>query len=314
MHLNTRLVLISLILVSSLLLSCASDDDESITPVSFSPAGMKLIAATGQSFVMGSATGLEDEQPTHTVSFASNFWMDSTEVTQGQYESLMSAHYPTYTTPTWFEPYGIGDRLPAYHVYWSDAVLYCNARSVAEGLDSVYTYSSITGTSGNLCELNDVASDLTKNGYRLPTEAEWEYACRGGTTRDLYWGEDYDPYPATSSDTTEVGTYAVWYHNSYELGGDVDDFGPHLVGSKLPNAYGLYDMAGNLYEWCHDWYGEYSSNSATDPTGPETGEYHCVRGGSWGSDVYYLRSSCRAFSVADYLYYFIGFRTVIRAQ
>jgi formylglycine-generating enzyme required for sulfatase activity len=277
----------------------------------FVPAGMVRIAAAGRSFQMGSATGLSDEQPVHQVTFAGDFWLDSTEVTQGRYDALMLQSYAAYLTPSWHAPYGVGAQYPAYAVYWSDAVLYCNARSRRDGLDSVYSYSAIRGTPGNLCELDNVSADLSKNGYRLPTEAQWEFACRGGVSADYSWNRQYDPYPATAADSVELGQHAVWFANAWIYGADSASFGTHAVASKTANPYGLFDMTGNLYEWCHDWYGEYSVGAVTDPSGPVSGDWHCLRGGSWGSHANYLRASNRTFTVPDYLYYFIGFRVAL---
>lgn len=303
-----------LVMTALLLLSCSSDKKTTNPPTTFSPAGMVLIQAKDVSFQMGSSGNLDNEQPVHTVTFSADFWMDTTEVTQVDYEAVMSQAYTAYTTPSWHDPYGLGTRYPAYYVTWGDAALYCNARSLRDGLDTVYTYSAIVGTPGNMCELTNAAYDLTKSGYRLPTEAQWEFAARGGTTTDFSWGKDFDPYPETSSDTTEVNNHAVWYMNAWQYGAEEPEFGTHQVASKLPNAYRLYDMAGNLYEWCNDWYGDYSSGPVTDPTGPTTGDWRCTRGGSWGNHTQYLRSSNRTFFIPDYTYYFIGFRAVVPAQ
>lgn len=299
-----------------LLLSCSGDSDNPVNDDQdrYSPVGMVLINSKDQSFQMGSQVGAEDERPVHTVSFTNDFWMDSTEVTQGDYDALMCEYYVDYLTPLWSDQFGLGDNYPAYEVYWGDAALYCNARSRRDGFDTVYTYTSIIGTPGSLCELEGVEIDFASNGYRLPTEAEFEYASRGGVETDFYWGKDYGLYPATSADTVEISDNAVWYANSWWYGSESLEYGTHAVAEKEPNGYDLFDMAGNLYEWCSDWYGEYSSAAAIDPTGPDSGEWRCVRGGSWGSGASALRSASRTFDVPGYMYYHVGFRVVLPAQ
>ncbi|MDH7515454.1 MAG: formylglycine-generating enzyme family protein [Bacteroidota bacterium] len=275
---------------------------------------MVKIPAKGKSFSMGSATGSADERPVHQVSFTYDFWMDTTEVTQGDYDAVMRAVYPGYIAPSWHAPYGVGARYPAYQVEWDDAALYCNARSKREGLDTVYRYTGITGVPGNGCKLEGVSVDFAANGYRLPTEAEWEYACRARSTTDYSWGKTFGPYPATSADTADFSAHAVWAGNSWMLSSDNPAFGTHPVASLLPNAWGLYDMSGNVWEWCNDWYDAYTASAATDPRGPSSGAWRVLRGGSWGNDAAVLRSSQRTFTVPDYQYYFIGFRTVRPAK
>ncbi len=312
MHYLLRFLLFTLVisLLAGITVSC-SDDSDSVTPNSFTPEDMVFISSTNATFQMGSESGLWDEVPVHTVSFTYSFWMDETEVTQADYATVMAEAYTDYASPNWLAPHGVGDEYPAYAISWSDAVLYCNARSQRDNLDPVYTYSSITGEPGNFCELVDPVCDMTKSGYRLPTEAEWEFACRAGTTTDFYWGKDCDPYPATSADSTELSTYAIWYGNSFIFGSDNSSFGTQPVGQTTPNEYGLYDMAGNVFEYCNDWYGEYSADDVTDPTGPETGDFHSMRGGSWGNNAFNLRASNRTVIAPDYIYYFIGFRVVL---
>jgi len=272
---------------------------------------MILISASDSSFQMGSENGNSDEKPVHTVSFTYNFWMDMTEVTHSDYHNVMSITYADYNKPPWGNPYGVGDNYPVYAVEWGDAALYCNARSKQAGLDTVYSYTGIQGRPGDGCFLNGLAINYSANGYRLPTEAEWEYACRAGTTTDFYWGKDFDPYPAISEDTTEVNNYAVWCGNSWNFSAESPDFGTHPVATKMPNSFGLYDMSGNVFEWINDWYSDYSSESQVDPTGSETESYHFVRGGSWGNWAIFLRSANRQFSSPDYYLYFCGFRTVL---
>ena len=276
---------LSMITVVSLSLMWGCEETPTgVVVTTTTPAGMKLIPSAGQSFTM------DDGSNTQEVSFTRNFFMDSTEVTQKSYNDLMTATYTGYSAPSWSSTYGVGDNNPAYYVNWYDAVLYCNARSKDMGKDTVYTYDAITGTPGNDCELSNVAIDYTKSGFRLPTEAEWEYAARAGTTTDYYWGsetiDDYAWYSDNSSSTT------------------------HEVATKLPNAFGLYDMSGNVWEWCGDWHGTYSSSAVVDPTGATTGTYRVIRGGSWSINANFLRSGGRYHDDPGFEGSGIGFRVV----
>jgi formylglycine-generating enzyme required for sulfatase activity len=250
----------------------------------------------------------ETEQPIHTVTFTHDYWIDTSEVCQGEFDSLMK-QYSKYSNG--FETtHGLGKNYPVYAVTWDDAVLFCNARSKRDGFDTVYSYTKITGSPGSKCELLNVKSNLAANGYHLPTEAQWEYACRGGSVTDYYWGKNLDDY-SSEVPGSEISAYAVWNDNSFIFGLGSPSFGTHQIASKKPNNYGLYDMAGNVSEWCHDWISSYSSATATDPSGPAVtpdGGYHVSRGGNWGNDVTYLRSTNRSFVAPDYFYFFVGFR------
>lgn len=310
----TKLFLVPVISLSAILwLSCGSDNKPNNNNNDGNPVGMVLIDASGHSFQMGSDSGYPDEQPVHTVNFTYDYWMSITEVTQGDFDSVMNAAFADsgYETPVWSSQRGLGARYPAYYVFWGDAALYCNAKSRRDGLDTVYSYTSIVGIPGNLCELENVTADFSKRGYRLPTEAEWEYACRAGSTTDFFWGKNFDPYPETAADSAQIDSYAVWYGNSYQYGSEDSRYGTHQVATTKPNAFGLYDMAGNVAEWINDWYDEYSGSAATDPTGPTSGDWHFQRGGNWGNQPYWLRSANRTFMAPDYQYYFIGFRVVL---
>jgi len=300
-----------LIMIISLSLIACSDDKSTNSNNDDEMPGMILIEAKNVLFTMGSENGFDDELPTHAVSFTNDFWMDEAEVTQAEYNSVMSASYDGYFAPTWNESYGLGDDYPAYEIEWGDAVLYCNALSRQAGMDSVYTYDSILGTPGYLCELENVTADFSKNGYRLPTEAEWEFAYRGNVDTDFYWDQNFNPYPSTAADFTEFDSHAVWHGNSEIFGIDDADYGTHPVKTKIPNDFGLYDMAGNMFEWCHDWYGAYTADSQIDPTGPVTGSWHAIRGGSWANHSDYLRATNRTFTSPCYYYYLLGFRTVL---
>jgi formylglycine-generating enzyme required for sulfatase activity len=254
-----------------------------------------MVFIPGGTFQMGSNTGYYDnERPVHTVTLSS-FWMDTVEVTQGEYSSLMRNAYPDsskgYSNPEW--DYGQGDNYPAYRANWYDAVLFCNVRSKREGLDTVYSFTSLQGSPGNKCELNDVTINLSRDGYRLPTEAEWEYACRAGTLTEYYWGDSIN------------GDYAWYKGNSEESS--------HPVGEKLPNRWGLYDMSGNVHELVNDWYyRNYDiSEPEPNPTGPASGSFRVLRGGGHSSAPYWLRSAYRNGDVLpESTHYCYGFRCV----
>ncbi|MBN1576099.1 MAG: SUMF1/EgtB/PvdO family nonheme iron enzyme [Chitinispirillaceae bacterium] len=298
--------------------------------------GMVKIKAKGHDFEMGQPCdtvrlkrgkpNTDIEQPVHTVYFTYDFWMDTVEVRQAEYDSLMQIAYGTsYVRPTFWSPSnGLGKNWPAYSMEWGSAALFCNARSKCQGLpDTAYSYSGIVGSIGDLCTLQNVSVNLHAEAYRLPTEAEWEYACRGGTVTDFYWGKDYDHY-RTATSKADIDSFAIWTGNSFDLGKDsifypgpgLDSsyYGAHETGKRIPNDYGLYDMAGNLSEWCNDLLNYYAWGAATDPTGivPEdvTGFSRVLRGGNWSNSETYLRSTERQFAAVDYPFLFCGFRAV----
>jgi formylglycine-generating enzyme required for sulfatase activity len=202
---------------------------------------------------MGDDTGDDDEKPAHQVQ-VSAFYMDSHEMTQKAYESLMEKN-PSKSK---------GPDKPVEQVDWYHAALYCNLRSLKEGLRPCY-------------DPNTLACDFSATGYRLPTEAEWEYACRAGSKNRYSFGDD----------PSKLKTFA-WFKAN---GGQVT----HSIGQKTPNAWGLYDMHGNVAEWCHDVYSEtaYQQREGKDPHGPATGDKRVLRGGSWRSSEDGCRSSAR---------------------
>lgn len=233
---------------------------------------MVLIPAKDSSFMMGSETGDSIEQPVHQVTFTYDFWMDTTEVTQKDYEELMSATYAEFTLPDWGSPRG--DNYPAYWVSWFDAARYCNARTKARGsTDTVYTYYLVPPEEGGP-RLDNLEFDLTRSGYRLPIEAEWEYACRAGTRADFYWGQG------------AIDEYAWHVGNSDTI--------IQPVACKLPNSFGLYDMSGNISEWCNESRCEYSADPVTVPAELCKGtSWRVLRGGDWFNEEPLLRSSAR---------------------
>ena len=243
-----------------------------------------FVFVEGGTFQMGSNSRNDDEKPVHSVT-VSSFYMCKHEVTQKEWSAVMGSN------PSEFK----GDNKPVEEVTWYDAIEYCNKRSKEEGLSPCYSLNGSTDTSkwGNKGGSWDkVQCNFSANGYRLPKEAEWEYAARGWK---FSRGYEY-------SGSNEIDEVAWYYKNT--------GFTTHDVMTKQPNALGIYDMSGNVWEWCWDWYGSYSSGSQTDPFGVPSGSDRVVRGGGWFGNA----PDCR---VAD-RYYFspgdslndIGFRVV----
>ncbi len=245
------------------------------------PAGMVLIPAG--SYTMGDAIegGSGDEQPTHPV-YVSRFFMDRNKVTKALWDEVYTwATLHGYS----FENAGLGKAAnhPVQTVSWHDMVKWCNARSEKEGRVVAY-YTDAAQTTIYRTGQVDLQNDWVKwnAGYRLPTEAEWEKAARGGTTgHRFYWGDTITHsqanYQSDASWAYDISP-TRGFHPSYD-----NDPMPYTspVGSFAPNGYGLYDMAGNVWDRCWDWWGSYSSGSQTDPRGPTSGSIHVFRGGSW---------------------------------
>jgi formylglycine-generating enzyme required for sulfatase activity len=226
-------------------------------------AGIDFVWCPPGSFIMGTKDEVPRrgwEKPQHKVKLTRGFWMARTEITQAQWSAIM----------------------PLNRSYFSD-----NLNNPCE----MVSWNDITGPEGYLERLNAANPD---QHFRLPTEAEWEYACRAGTDTEFYWGDDPSAIGAPD--------YA-WY-------GNISDKKPHPVGLKRPNAWGLCDIAGNVSEWCQDWHGQYEAADATDPAGPSTGTRKIHRGGGWGSLVSNCRSAHRMGDPPDGSIEIIGFRIV----
>ena len=234
-------------------------------------------------FTLGSPTNelhrSSIEGPQTLVTISRGFWMGKYEVTQGDYLAVVATN-PSYYNgdrsgpPDNDQDYGLDLTRPVEMVSWNDATNYC----------------------AQLTLLERAAGRIPTNGvYRLPTEAEWEYACRAGTTTRFHYGDD--------PDYTNLFQYA-WYY-------DTGDLQTHSVGQLLPNPWGLYDMAGNVWEWCRDWYGPYPGGSLTDPQGPATGTYRVWRGAGWFENARHCRSARRFNHLPTYTYEGTGFRVVL---
>jgi formylglycine-generating enzyme required for sulfatase activity len=252
-----------------------------VKPATSTTADGAMVLVPAGSFAMGSRHGRDEEKPVHTVTLDA-FLIDAHEVTQADFEKI--GKLEAFSNPSHFQ----GPDLPVEQVTWPQAARYCNARSRHEGLKPCYNED--TGE-----------CDFSASGYRLPTEAEWEYACRAGAGADTEYAFGGDP--------RQLGDYAWFTANSARK--------THPVGRKKPNAWGLYDMHGNVAEWCQDVYdpGYYAASPEKDPRGPESGNDYVLRGGSWKSAADAVRSSSRlgenpGFSDACLARDAIGFRCV----
>ncbi|MCL2043288.1 MAG: formylglycine-generating enzyme family protein [Treponema sp.] len=237
--------------------------------ISSTPAG--FVRIEGGTFTIGSPPGVGPSNEQQREVILSPFYMGIYEVTQSEYEEIMG------TNPSQFR----GPNLPVERVTWFQAVEYCNSRSEREGLTPVYIMSEQT-----------ITFNQEANGYRLPTEAEWEIACRAGTTTRFFTG---DSISAAQANFNSAGTLPV--------------------GSFAPNAFGLYDMHGNVGEWCWDWNRSDILSGGTNPTGPDSGALRVFRGGGWRHDnANFLRSAFRSGQFPTQPGNFLGFRLVLNAE
>jgi formylglycine-generating enzyme required for sulfatase activity len=231
----------------------------------------QFVFVEGGTFQMGSTKGNDNEKPVHTVT-VSSFNISKYQVTQKEWQEVMG------NNPSKFK----GENLPVESVSWYEAVDYCNKRSLKEGLTSAYRGSD-----------NSITCDWNANGYRLPTEAEWEFAAKGGT-KD-YLTTEY----SGSNNVDAVAWYVVNSGKSAQP-----------VGMKKANILGIHDMSGNVWEWCWDRYGNYLSESQTDPRGPISGTSRVARGGSWYHTYKFARSAYRTSRSPSDRTYDYGFRLV----
>jgi len=235
----------------------------------------RMVQMEGGTFKMGNSEGYSDEMPIHEVTLES-FLIGQYAVTQELWEIIMSNNPSSYK----------GKKRPVERICWYDTVEFCNKLSEKEGLTQTYHITKKSADPFNL-NSNDqrrwsVDCDFSVNGYRLPTEAEWEYAARGGSKSKgfIFSG---------SNRLYEVG----WYGAGDKTGNCTEAEGPSEVGKKLPNESGIFDMSGNIWEWCWDWHAAYNGINQINPRGPKTGNYRVARGGSWNSPAKYCTVSRR---------------------
>ena len=289
--------------------SCICGEKQDVAEHSYTSGicecGMReMVLIPAGTFQMGSEKVYDSNKPVHEVTITKDFYMGKYEVTQAEYEK-----YCSYGSSSPSSTYGYGDNYPAYYVCWYDALVYCNKRSIAEGLTPCYSISGNTDPSkwGRVPTSSDstwnaVVCDWNANGYRLPTEAEWEYAARAGdnTVSSLTW--------AGTNSSSNLGEYAWYSDNSIDK--------THPVGTKKSNAFGLYDMSGNVWEWCWNWITscyDTETEGGTNPTGTSSGDYRVLRGGSWRNVSDYCAVSFRNSYGPSRRNFYLGFR-VVRAS
>ncbi len=263
-----------LVSVMALLMTACSDDDGSdgksqgdVMTVKVNGVSFKMVMVQGGTFTMGAtpeqaSDANSDENPAHQVTL-SDYCIGETEVTQQLWEAVMGSN------PSRFA--GSGE-YPVESVSWDDCQAFIQ-------------------------KLNQ----LTGKNFRLPTEAEWEFAARGGTKSQHY------KY-AGGNTLASVAWYDV---NAYDVGESSPDYGTHPVTQKAPNELGLYDMSGNVWEWCHDWFGEYSSSAQTNPKGPSSASYRVYRGGCWYGGGWRCRVSYRGYYSPGYRFSHLGLRLAL---
>jgi len=236
---------------------CSSEDAGGLEVIQ-TEYSIEMVAISGGWFEMGDKGSSEGDAPVHKV-WVDSFYMDRYEVTQDVYRKLQ------ISDPSHFK----GSSLPVEQKTWIDAVRFCNIRSYEEGLELCYDEDTL--------ECNFEA-----NGYRLPTEAEWEYACRAGKTTSYSFGDD----------PNELSRYAWFIPNAGHK--------TQKVGRRKPNPWRLYDMHGNVAEWCHDYYLEdyYLNSPEKNPPGPDNGKLRVIRGGAWNSTLNVCRSGYRSRSAS----------------
>jgi formylglycine-generating enzyme required for sulfatase activity len=236
--------------------------------------GMEFVLIPAGAFRMGSTDHAPDEQPSRTVRLSRPFYLGKYEVTQEQYGAVMGVNFSQSKG---------NPAKPVEMVSWDEVQQFIRQLNAQEGTTA----------------------------YRLPTEAEWEYAARAGTTTAYSFGNDAGQEGDSRAPLRKSAVYRWDPQGSWvsaELRAAANPRGPDVVGKRQPNAWGLHDMSGNVAEWVHDWYGPYDPAAVTDPQGPASGEQRVVRGGSWQSEAEWCRSSARAHEHPDKRYPTVGFR------
>ncbi len=306
---QNRLTLLKPVLMAILLAGIASGCKKSgtnITPTPIDPLQNFVLIPATTSFMMGSTTevGRSSDETEHEVAL-SGFYMSKYELSIGEFKAFLASEDNIYLpvgerSMTYYNNNNNGweetDKHPITKVSWDAAVRYCNFRSKQARLDTCYTFNA-DGSIKNC--------DFTKKGYRLPTEAEWEYACRANTTGT--------PFASGDNITTAQANYDGNYpYNGNPKGTYLEKTVPVDIATYYKNAFGLEHMHGNVWEWCWDWYKSdyYPTDGSvqTNPTGPTTGSNRVIRGGSWSNHAVDLRSAYREYDAPGNWSVNIGFR------
>lgn len=282
-------VLTSLCLLASVFTGCEKPNENSeggddtatknYTETAFG-INMEMVYVEGGEFTMGLTKDQKWKEPDSIVekftreTKLDSYYIGKFEVTQAQWKAVMGTTLSDILSENRWFSFGLGDNYPMYDVSWNDVQEFCKK-----------------------------LSEQTGKKYVLPTEAQWEYAARGGVhkTKTMYAGSN------------DIEAVAWFYENSYNLGSGHPDYGTHLVGMKKANALGIYDMSGNVWEWCSDWFSDagYDKNDDYNPQGSAEGAYRVVRGGGWGTIASSCRVSFQGYIDPNYRSADIGFRMVV---